>query len=140
MGGQEAPVPGSRQAVVQRLDRTFRAFGLLARPELLRRDADVPYGAGRLVFRFDYAYAPPAGGEHFVHALGARNEINEAGRLCFVFERIRRIRESETSLTAVVDDTFSADARELLASSEVAFTPVSRADQLAAHVRSRLGL
>ena len=127
--------PGSRRWVQSRLRDTFQLYHLTG-----RLDAGVPVGSfvsPRFSFQIDYGYKPN-GETRYIHALSARNDLTDAGRLCFVFDRIRARQPSQ--MTAVVGDALPADTRELLESSRIRPWAVSKLDDLALAVRDELGI
>jgi len=129
--------PGTRRWILGRLRDTFRLYHVLD-----RLDADVAVGhfvSPRFSFRVDYAYRPN-GRTHYLHALSLHHDMNDAPRLCFVFDRIRAQRGDADAMTAIVDDSLPADTRDLLASSRIQPCPVSKLDDLALTVRQDLGL
>ncbi len=135
-GEEREPRPGTRQALRRRMDESFRRQALLAH-DRLRRQVSVTYGGPRLRFTFDYSYQPN-GVVKYVHALGLRNDLSDASKICFAFERMRVGAETPPELTAVVDDAFPEDTLELLESSAVTTCPVSKIDEMAYSIRRDL--
>ena len=130
-GEREAP-PGSRRDVRRRLEAALEAQRLFANGDGLRRSVRHAYGPGRLVHTFDFGYAPADGsGERLLHALGARDEANEAARLCFIFERLR---SRLGGLTGGPRRAGRGDAR-LLESCAIEPVPVSSVAAVAERVR-----
>jgi hypothetical protein len=128
-------LPGTRRWIHQRLHHTFEQHHLLERLE-----AAAPVGvhvSPRFSFQMDYAYRPN-GQTRYVHALSLRHDLNDAARLCFVFDRVRA--QTDAALTAVVDDALPDDTRGLLESSRIRPWEVSRVEDLALAVRGELGL
>ena len=99
----------------------------------------MPYAGPRLRFTFDYSYRPN-GAAHYIHGLALRNNVSDASKLCFVFERLRARAEESPELTAVLDDSFPDDTRELLESSAIVTRPASQIDDLAFSIRGELGM
>jgi len=131
---QEA-APGTRRWVQARLRETFRLYHLLER---IKSEVAVgAYVSPRFSFHIDYAYQPN-GRTCYVQALSQQHDMNDAGRLCFVFDRIRS--QSDAALTAVVADGLPDDTHALLESSQIRRWPVSKLDELALAVRDELGL
>jgi len=129
----EAP-PGTRRWIRTRLEETFRLYHVLER---LDRDVAVgTYVSPRFSFRVDYAYQPN-GHNCYIQALSMEHDLQDASRLCFVFDRIRA--QAPAEMTAVVGDNLPADTRGLLETSQIRPFPVGRADQLALAVRQALG-
>jgi hypothetical protein len=129
------PAAGTRRCILGQMRETFRLYHLSGR---LRPDVPVgAYVSPRFTFHMDYAYEPN-GTTHYLQALSLRHDVTDAGRLCFVFDRIRSRLPAE--LTAVVADALPQDTRELLASSQIRTWPVSKLDNLALAVRKELGL
>lgn len=127
--------PGTRRWILGRMREAFRLHDLDRRLQ-----SDVPVGdfvSPRFAFRIDYAYKPN-GLTHYIQALSLHRDIAEAGRLCFVFDRIRA--KTDAALTAVVADELPDDTRALLESSRIRPWPLSRLDELAVDVRRDLGL
>ena len=137
-GEEPAPRPGTRQALRRRMEDSFRRHALLQDSRFLGQ-ANAVYGGPRLRFTFDYSYRPN-GLVKYVHALALRNDVGEASKLCFAFERLQAASEAPAGLTAVVDDSFPGDTRELLHSSSVAVCPVSQVDEMASSIRRELGI
>ncbi len=129
-----AAVPGGREAIRRRMSEVFESHGLIADGGLVRRGLDALYGP-ELKFRFDFGYAPAGGGMHYLHAFSDRNAVAEAGRLCFVVDRL-----SDAGRLTVVHTDAEPDALALLQSGGVAASPVDSLDDLAVAVRSDLGL
>ena len=130
--------PDSRAAVRRAMQRAFDQAGLLRPGSGFRRGVQIDYSANGLAYEFDYGYTQPAGRECLLHALGARNDVGEASRLCFVYERVRN--GSGRDLTAVLSEGVSAEARQLLESSKIEPAAVGDVDRLAARARQDLGL
>jgi len=133
------PAAGTRRALRRRMEETFRRYHLFANGDRLASELSVRYGGPRLQFTFDYGYRPN-GVVKYVHGLALRNDLNDAAKLCFVFERLRAKGTSEVALTAVVDDQVPADTRELLSSSDIVTWEASRLDELAMQIRGELRL
>ncbi len=130
-----APAEGTRRWVLGRMRHCFEIYHLLG-----RFDADVEVGScvsPRFRFHLDYAYKPN-GHTHYLQGLSAQHDLNDAGRLCFVFDRLRA--HQQVRMTAIVGDALPEDTRELLASSQIRPWPVSKLDELALAVREELGL
>jgi len=128
-------LPGTRRWIHGRLQETLRMYHVLE-----RLDAGVEVGSfvsPRFAFQMDYGYRPN-GRSRYLHALSLRHDMNDAPRLCFVFERIRG--RADATLTAVVDDSLPEDTRELLGSSGIEACAVAKLDGLALAVRQDLGL
>ena len=137
--GEQSLEPGSRAFIQDRLESALDRQGVFM-PGGVEKNIDVQYGGPRLNFRFDYGYRSRSGRQKYLHALGRRNELQEASRLCLVYDRLRRQREDVGGLTAVIDESASEEARELLATSAVETAPVGRVGALARRVRSDLAL
>ncbi|HYM12149.1 MAG TPA: DUF3037 domain-containing protein [Bryobacterales bacterium] len=128
-------LPGTRRWILGRMRQTFDLYHLTGRLE-----SDVPVGSyvsPRFPFHVDYA-CKPNGVVHYLHALSLRHDLAGAGRLCFVYDRIRA--QAPAKLTAVVADDLPQDTHALLQSSQITPWPVSRLDDLALAVRDELGL
>ena len=135
LGRAAEPRPGTRRWVLGRMRQTFELYHLAGRLE-----AEVPVGAfvsPRFSFHLDYAYQPN-GITKYLHAVSLEHDMADAGRLCFVFDRLRA--RAPAGLTAVVADGLPEDTGRLLASSRIEPWPVSRLEQLALSVREELGL
>ena len=137
-GEEREPRPGTRQALRRRMDESFRRHALLAH-DRLRKQVSVTYGGPRLRFTFDYSYQPN-GVVKYVHALGLRNDVSDASKICFAFERMRAGAETPPELTALVDDAFPDDTLELLESSAVTTCAVSKIDEMAHSIRQEWGI
>ncbi|MBI3698638.1 MAG: DUF3037 domain-containing protein [Acidobacteria bacterium] len=127
--------PGTRRWVLGRMRETFELYHLAGRLE-----PEVAVGgfvSPRFSFHVDYAYKPN-GTTNYLHALSLEHDVADAGRLCFVFDRIRA--QAPAAMTAVVADGIPEDTRTLLASSQIQAWPVSKLDELALQVREQLGL
>jgi hypothetical protein len=128
-------LPGTRRWILGRMRQTFDLYHLTGRLE-----SEVPVGSyvsPRFPFRIDYAYKPN-GVVHYLHALSLHHDLADAGRLCFVYDRIRA--QAPATLTAVVADDLPQDTRTLLESSQIRPWAVSRLDDLALAVRDELRL
>ena len=136
-GERQEPRGGTRRALRRRMDETFRHHGLVGNGGGLKRDLGVTYGSARLRFTFDYSYQPN-GVVNYLHGLAVRNDINDAQKLCFVFERLRGLQEQPIKLTAVVDDEVPDDALALLRESHIIAWEASKLDQLAVGIRREL--
>ncbi len=127
--------PGTRRWVLARMRETFRLYHLTER---LQSEVEVGrYVSPRFSFQMDYAYKPN-GLTHYLHALSLHHDTVDAGRLCFVFDRLRS--RAAAQMTAVVADALPADTLALLESSQIRSWAVSKLDDLALAVRSELGL
>jgi hypothetical protein len=125
--------PGTRRWILGRMRETFRLYHVLERIQ-----AEAPVGSfvsPRFSFHMDYAYRPN-GRTHYLHAVSLHHDMNDAPRLCFVFDRIRS--QTDAALTAVVHDDLPQDTRDLLESSSIRSCLVSRLDQLALDIRDEL--
>ena len=138
-GERREPRAGTRRALRRRMDEAFRHHHLIGNGGGLKRDIGVNYGSARLRFTFDYSYQPN-GVVNYVHGLALRNDINDASKLCFVFERLRGLREQPIKLTAVVDDEVPDDAFALLRESHITTREASKLDRLAVEIRQELGV
>ena len=134
----DEPQAGTRRALRRRMDETFRHHHLIGNGGGLKRDVGVNYGSARLRFTFDYSY-PPNGVVNYLHGLALRNDINDASKLCFVFERLRGLQKQPIKLTAVVDDEVPDDTFGLLRESHITAWQASKLDQLAVGIRQELG-
>ncbi len=137
-GERHEPRAGTRRALRRRMDETFRHHRLIGNGGGLKRDVGVSYGSARLRFTFDYSY-PPNGVVNYLHGLALRNDINDAQKLCFVFERLRGLQKRPIKLTAVVDDEVPDDALALLRESHITAWEASKLDALAVEIRQELG-
>ena len=135
-GEQREPRPGTRHALRRHMEESFRRNALFG-DDRMHKQVSVTYGGPRLRFTFDYSYRPN-GVVKYVHALALRNDVSDASKLCFAFERMRAAAETPPELTAVVDDTFPDDTRELLHSSTVTTCVVSKLDEMASSIRREL--
>ncbi len=135
-GEQREPRPGTRQALRRHMEESFRRHALLG-DDRMHRQVSVSYGGPRMRFTFDYGYQPN-GVVKYVHALALRNDVSDASKLCFAFDKMRAATADPPELTAVVDDAFPDDTRELLASSSVATCVVSKLDPMAYSIRREL--
>lgn len=130
--------PGSRLFVRKRLEQALADQRLFLNGHGVQRGVRRAYGPGRLAQTFDFGYLPAdSSGERLLHALGARDEANEATRLCFVFEKLRA---GLGGLTIVAHDGLADETRDLLESSAIEPVLVSHAGALAERVRRDLGL
>ena len=134
--GAEA-LPGTRRALRRQMEQAFRRYHLIGAG--LDTQLSVPYAGPRLRFTFDYSYQPN-GSVRYIHALALRNNVSDASKLCFVFERLCARAGESPELTAVLDDSFPDDTRELLESSAIVTRPASQLDELALSIRGELGL
>ncbi len=128
-----APRTDTRRWVLARLRDALRLHGLAERLQ-----TDVSVGAAvspRFSFHIDYAYKPN-GKTHYIHALSLRHDLSDAGRLCFVFERLQS--RIPAALTAVVPDILPEDTWKLLESSDIRPWRVSQVNDLALLVRQDL--
>ncbi len=132
------PRAGSRRALRRRMEETFRHHHLVGNGGGLRSEIGVNYGSARLRFTFDYSYQPN-GVVNYLHGLALRNDINEASKLCFVFERLGGLEKQPIKLTAVVDDEVPNDTLDLLRESHIAAWKASKLEQLAVGIRQELG-
>ena len=137
-GERQEPRAGTRRALRRRMEETFRHHHLVGNGSGLRSDVAVNYGSARLRFTFDYSYQPN-GVVNYLHGLAPRNDINDASKLCFVFDRLRGFQEQPIKLTAVVDDEVPDDTLGLLRESHVAAWEASKLEQLAVGIRQELG-
>ena len=135
-GEAREPRPGTRQALRRHMEESFGRYALFG-DDRMRKQMSVSYGGPRLRFTFDYGYQPN-GVVKYVHALALRNDVSDASKLCFAFERMRTRTAEPPELTAVVDDAFPDDTRELLRSSSVQTCLVSKLDQMAYSIRREL--
>lgn len=136
---RSAPAAGSRRGVLGRMQRTFEELGLFRDGKGLRAGFEVEYVEG-VKFRFDYGYLPAAGGERYLHALGAPNGENDASRLCLVYDRVTATSNGgRRGLTAVHAEEIPPSALKLLASSRIEPVSVSQAEGLGLRVREELG-
>ena len=109
-----AALPDSRRAILSRMRAIFEQHRLT---EHLQSNVAVgTYVSPRFSFQIDYAYKPN-GVTHYLHALSPKRDIQDAGRLCFVFDRIRL--QTPAQLTTVVADALPDDTRTLLESSHI---------------------
>ncbi len=130
-----AALSESRRAILRRMKDVFEQHQLT---EHLQSNVAVgAYVSPRFSFQIDYAYKPN-GVTHYLHALSPKRDVQEAGRLCFVFDRLRV--QTPTRLTAVVADALPEDTRALLESSQIHPWPVSKLHELAEAVRNDLRL
>ena len=136
-GADTEALPGTRRALRRQMEQVFRRYHLIGGG--LQGQVSVPYAGPRLTFTFDYGYQPN-GAARYVHALALRNNVSDASKLCFVFERLRGREGESPELTAVLDDLFPDDTRELLESSAIETLPASRLDELALSIRGELGM
>ena len=136
-GADTEALPGTRRALRRQMEQTFRRYHLIGTG--LEGQVSVPYAGPRLRFTFDYSYRPN-GAAHYIHGLALRNNVSDASKLCFVFERLRARAEESPELTAVLDDSFPDDTRELLESSAIVTRPASQIDDLAFSIRGELGM
>ena len=136
-GADTEALPGTRRALRRQMEQVFRRYHLIGGG--LHGQVSVPYAGPRLTFTFDYGYQPN-GAARYVHALALRNNVSDASKLCFVFERLRGRERESPELTAVLDDLFPDDTRELLESSAIETLPASRLDELALSIRGGLGM
>lgn len=134
----ERPPAGTRAALRLRMENSFRRHYLLDADRGLQANDSVQYGGPRMQFTFDYSYRPN-GATTYVHGVAARNEINDATRLSFVFERMRRQNEG-SALAVVLGEGVQDDTAELLAASGAVNWPVAQVDGLAMAIRRELGL
>ncbi|MCY4588246.1 MAG: DUF3037 domain-containing protein [Bryobacterales bacterium] len=134
----QSPPAGTRAALRLRMEDSFRRHYLLDADRRLQANDSVQYGGPRMRFSFDYSYRPN-GATRYVHGIAARNEINDATRLSFVFERIQRQNE-ESALAVVLGEGVQDDTADLLAASGAVNWPVTQVDQLAMAIREELGL
>lgn len=142
-GLSEGAEPGdashnSRTVVRRTMQRAFDQAGLLRPGSPFRRGVEIDY-AENLSFEFDYGYPLESGRQRLLHALGARNDLAEASRLCFVYERVRNGSGPGRDLTAVLAEGFSDSARQLLESSEIEPALVGEVDRLVERARADLG-
>ena len=135
-GEPREPRPGTRQAVRRHVEESFLRHALFG-DDRMRKQVSVSYAGPRLRFTFDYSYRPN-GVVKYVHALALRNDVSDASKLCFAFERMRTAAAEPSELTAVVDDAFPDDTRELLQSSSVETCVVSKLDQMAYSIRREM--
>ena len=138
-GERREPRAGTRRALRRRMDQTFRHHRLIANGGGLKRDIGVNYGSARLRFTFDYSYQPN-GVVNYLHGLALRNDINDASKLCFVFERLRGLQKQPIKLTTVVDDEVPDDTLGLLRESHITAWQASKLDRLAVGIRQELGV
>jgi hypothetical protein len=136
--GDNPPPPGSRRALLQRIEEVFGSYQLFANGDRLQRGVPVNYGSPRLQFTFDYAF-PPNGAGRYIHGLALNEDLSRAEKLCFVYGRLRA-KEPGAGLTVVLDDGIEDDVKDLLASSSVASWQANRLDDLALTIRKDLGL
>ena len=129
------PLPGARRWILARVRDTLQTHGVLDRVE--SNVAVGAYVSPRFSFQLDYAYKPN-GRMHYIQALSLHHDLNDAGRLCFVFDRIRS--QVPADLTAVFDDILPEPTRELLGTSHIQPWAVSSLDELAMAVRKDLGM
>ena len=132
---REPERPGTRARIRERMRETFDLYKLL--PHL---QVEAPVGSfvsPRFSFEMDYAYRVN-GRTHYIHAVSLHHDMNDAPRLCFVFDRIRS--QAEAALTAVVHDDLPDDTGQLLESSQIRRCLVSKLDQFALDIREDLGL
>lgn len=130
-----ASAPDTRRGIQHQMRATFRLYHLLERLE-----SDVPVGGAispRFRFHIDYAYRPN-GDTHYLHALSLKNDLSDASRLCFVFDRLRA--QNAARLSAVVADKLPDDTEGLLRASQIEPWRVSRLDELAVAIRTEMGL
>ncbi len=136
-GDDSGALPGTRRALRRQMELAFRRYHLIGAG--LDSQVSVPYAGPRLRFTFDYSYQPN-GAVHYIHALTLRNNVSDASKLCFVFERLRARAAESPELTAVLDDSFPDDTRELLKSSAIVTRPASQLNELAFSIRGELGM
>jgi len=131
---------GSRAGVRRAMQQAFDEAGLFRSGAGFRRGVELDYTPSGLTFEFDYGYATASGRERLLHSLGARNDLREASRLCFVYERVRNGSGPGRDLTTVLAEGVSGEALQLLESSEIEHAPVGDVNRLAEHARTELGL
>lgn len=134
----DAPAAGTRAALRAAMEDSFRQHYLLGGDRGLRADPSVRFGGHRMRFTFDYSYQPN-GTTTYVHGIAVRNEINDAAKLSFVFERLRQ-REEGLALAAVLGEGVQDDTAELLTAGGAVTWPVAKVDELAGVIRGELGL
>src|SRR5262249_32727943 len=81
-----AALPESRRAILHRMNDAFEQHQLIQHLQ-----SNIAVGScvsPRYSFQIDYAYEPN-GVRHYLHALSPRRDVQDAGRLCFVFDRLR---------------------------------------------------
>lgn len=127
-----------RRSVRLLMGETFERHGILG-PGLVEEGVEAPYGGSRLVFRFDYGYEV-SGGRRLLHALGVRNAVRDASQLSFVMDRLGGDGGPAYGLTTVYEEGVADEALEVLALGEIRRIPTGDIDQLAASVKSELGL
>ena len=136
-GDDSGAPPGSRRALRRQMEQAFRRYHLIGAG--VDSQVSAAYAGPRLRFTFDYSYQPN-GAVHYIHALALRNNVSDASKLCFVFERLRARAAELPGLTAVLDDSFPDDTRELLESSVIVTRPASQLNELAFSIRGELGM
>ena len=136
-GDDSEALPGTRRALRRQMEQTFQRYHLIGAG--LDSRVSAAYAGPRLRFTFDYSYQPN-GAVHYIHALALRNDVSDASKLCFVFERLRAQAGESPELTAVLDDSFPDDTRELLESSTIVTRPASQLNELAFSIRGELGM
>ncbi|MDE0434925.1 MAG: DUF3037 domain-containing protein [Bryobacterales bacterium] len=134
----ESPPAGTRAALRLRMEDSFRRHYLLDAERGLKTNDSVQYAGPRMRFSFDYSYRPN-GAARYVHGIAVRNEINDATRLSFVFERLQR-QNKGSALAVVLGEGVQDDTAELLAASGAVNWPVAQVDKLALAIREELGL
>ena len=136
---ERSPAAGSRAALRRRLDQAFEAYRLFGEGRGVERGRRVVYGDGGLEFTFDYGYERAGGGSRLIHALSRRGEMNEASRLCLVYDRLRGGESNGADLTAVYGEPPANETAALLRSSRIESWDVAKADELAERARVELG-
>ncbi len=132
--GSEPGAATGRRAVRKLMSEAFERYGILG-TGLVSEEIEIAYAGPRLTYRFDFGYEV-AGRENFLHALGTRSAVQEATRLGFVMDRLRRDQPTPRSLTTVYEAGIAEEALELLELSEIRRVPANEIDQLAASVRT----
>ena len=116
------------------MSEAFERYGVLG-TGLVSEEIEIAYAGPRLTYRFDFGYEV-AGRENLLHALGTRSAVQEATRLGFVMDRLRRDQPTPRSLTTVYEAGIAEEALELLELSEIRRVPANEIDQLAVSVRA----
>ena len=79
------------------MSEAFERYGILG-TGLVSEEIEIAYAGPQLTYRFDFGYEV-AGRENLLHALGTRSAVQEATRLGFVMDRLRRGQPTPRSLT-----------------------------------------
>jgi hypothetical protein len=132
--GSEPGAATGRRAVRKLMSEAFERYGILD-TGLVSEEIEIAYAGPWLTYRFDFDYEV-AGRENLLRALGTRSAVQEATRLGFVMDRLRRDHPTPRSLTTVYEAGIAEEALELLELSEIRRVPANEIDHLAASVRA----